>query len=64
VDAAMDVRVFLFEIGAAAVDDDLRNLRRGGIVEIDERFAVDCLLQDRKVRANALDIPAISNRNF
>jgi hypothetical protein len=55
--AAMDVRVFLFEIDAAAVDDDLRYLRRGGVVEIDKGFAVDCLLQNRKVSANALDVP-------
>jgi len=53
----MDVLVFLLEIDAAAIDDDLRDLRRGGVVEIDKWFAVDCLLQDGKVSANAFDVP-------
>src|SRR6185503_10655933 len=57
--AAMNVRVFLFDVGAAAIDDDLRYLRRGRVVEIDEWFAVDSLLQDWEVSANAFDIPRI-----
>jgi hypothetical protein len=49
--------VFLFEIDAATIDDDLRYLGGSGVVEIDKWFAVDCLLQDGKVSANAFDFP-------
>jgi hypothetical protein len=56
--------VFLFEIDAATIDDDLGYLRGSGVVEIDKWFAVDCLLQDGKVSANAINIPATRNSNF
>ena len=46
--AAMDVRVLLFEINAAAIDDYLRHLRRGGVVEIDQRFAIDRFVARRE----------------
>jgi hypothetical protein len=49
--------MFLLEINAAAIDDYLRHLRRGGVVEIYERLAVDSLLQHGKVSANAFDVP-------
>src|SRR5262249_46476739 len=37
------------------VEDDLRLLRRRGVVEVDERLAVDLLAQDREVVADAAD---------
>src|SRR6185295_4922211 len=57
--AAVNVRVFLFDIDTAAIDDHLRYLRRRRVVEIDKWFAVDSLLQDWEVSANAFDIPGI-----
>ena len=36
----------------------LRLLRRGGVVEIDERLAVDLLLQDREVARGPSDVEA------
>jgi hypothetical protein len=38
------------------VEHGLRLLRRGGVVEIDERLAVDLHRQDREVRADAGDV--------
>jgi hypothetical protein len=57
VNAAMDVGVFLLDVKNAAVDNDLRDLRRRAIVEIDQRLAVYRLVQDWKVRTNTLDVP-------
>ena len=51
--------MFLLEINAAAIDNDLWNLRRSGVVEIDKWFAVDCLMQDGKVSTNAFDVPSV-----
>jgi hypothetical protein len=50
--------MFLFQVNASAVNYNLRNLRRCPIVEVHERLAVYCLMQDGKVCADALDIPA------
>jgi hypothetical protein len=55
--AAMNVGMFVFEINAATVDYDLRDLRRCGVVEIDEGLTVHCLTQDGKVRPDSLNIP-------
>ena len=56
VNAAMNVGMFVFEIDAAAIDYHLRHLRRRGVVEIDERLAVNGLAQHGKILANALDV--------
>ncbi len=52
----MDVRV----VGLVGLVHRLQHLARllraGGAVEVDERLAVDPLLQDREVRAHALDV--------
>src|SRR2546421_34226 len=57
VNASVNVRVFLFEIDAAAINDDLRNLRRGRVIQIDERLTVDRLPQHREILADTFDIP-------
>src|SRR5947209_467234 len=57
VDAAMNVRVFLFQINAASINHNLRNLRRRSIIQIDERLSVYGLTKHRKIFAYALDIP-------
>ena len=51
VDAAMDVRAVLLVEARDGVDDGLRLLRGGGIVEIDERLAVNRLMQRGEVFA-------------
>src|SRR5918997_4025896 len=38
------------------VDDGAGLLGRGGVVEIDERLAVDLLTEDRKLRPDGLDV--------
>jgi len=56
VQPAMDVGVFL-SIGALnGIEHRSRLLRRGAVVEIDERLAVDPLCQDREVSADGLDV--------
>src|SRR5437763_8405988 len=57
VDAAVYVRVLLAQVLAPTLDDDARDLRRGGVVEVDERLAVDGLPQNGKVLAHALNVP-------
>ena len=48
-----------------AVDDGLRLLRGGGVVEPDQWAAVNLLVQDRKVAANASDVElAIDQRKI
>jgi hypothetical protein len=58
VDAAVDVRVLLAQILRAALDDDLRHLRRRGVVEVDERLAVHGLAEHGEVGAHALHVEA------
>ena len=54
--AAMHVGV-LRRVGLLqAIEHGARLLRRGGVVEIDERLAVDLHRQDRKIRADAVDV--------
>ena len=53
---AVDVRVLVrIEVGQP-VDDRLRLLRGGGVVEPDQRLAVDGLAQDREVGTDRVDI--------
>ena len=56
VQAAMNVGVFEAIDMVHRLDHGARLLRRGGVVEIDERLAVDLAIKDREVGANALDI--------
>ena len=48
----MDVGVFVLVEVRRGVDDGLRLLRGGGVVEPDQRLAVDRLAQDREVVAD------------
>ena len=50
-DAAMDVGVVVLVIMHQRVNHRAGLLRRGGVVEINQRLAVDLLVQDRKIRA-------------
>ena len=56
VDATMDVAVVALVIMADGVDHDLRALAAGGTVQVNERFAVDLLVEDRKVAAESSPI--------
>jgi hypothetical protein len=56
--------MLLFEIDAATIDYDLGDLRRGGIVEIYERLAIDSLLQHGEVSTNTFDVPGVRNDGF
>ena len=49
VDAAMDVGVVVFVIMHQRVNHRARLLRRGGVVEINQRLAVDLLVEDGKI---------------
>ncbi len=56
--AAMDVRVFETVEMNKPVDDDLRLLRGGGVVEPDQGMTVDALVEDGKVAAHGIDVVA------
>ena len=56
VQAAVDVGVFVANRRGHRVDHRLRLLRRGAVVEIDERTAVHLAREDREVAANQLDV--------
>ena len=56
VQAAVHVGVAGLHGAHHGVDDRARLLRRGGIVEIDERLAIDLAGEDRKVAPDRLDI--------
>ncbi len=56
VQAAMDVGVFGAVGLGDGVDDRLRLLGRGGIVEIDQRLVVDGARQNREIPAHRLDV--------
>ena len=49
VDAAMDIGVVVLVIMHQRVNHRARFLRRGGVVEINQRLAVDLLIEDRKI---------------
>jgi hypothetical protein len=48
--------MLVFEIDAATIDNYLGNLRRGGVIEIDERFPVDDLTKHREVFTDAFHV--------
>ena len=52
----MDVGVVVLVVAAQGVDDRARLLRGGRVVEVDQRLAVDLLLQDREVVADAAHV--------
>ena len=56
VQAAMDVGVFHLVGVVDGVEHRARLLRRGAVVEIDQRLAVDLAEQDREVGADGLDV--------
>ena len=50
-DAAMDIGVVVLVVMHERVNDRARLLGGGGVVEIDQRLAVDFLVQNREIRA-------------
>ncbi len=52
----MDISVVVAVVLIDGVEDDLRLLRRGGVVEIDQRMSPNLLRQQREVAANGLDV--------
>jgi hypothetical protein len=56
VQAAMDVGVAGLHAGDHRVDHRPRLLRRGGVVEIDQRLAVDLFREDRELLPDRLDV--------
>ena len=63
VDAAMDVGIVALVVVVKGVDDDAGLLRGGGIIEIDQRLAVDFLFEQRKVVADFLQFHLIEDLN-
>ncbi len=63
-DAAMDVRVVALVIMHQRVNHRARFLRRGGVVEINQRLAVDLLVEDRKIlsQCGPLNFPCVTHR--
>ena len=53
---AMDIGIFVLIGVDHALDHRARLLRRGRIVEIDQRLAIGPLGQDREIRADPLDV--------
>src|SRR5574341_18790 len=51
-DPAVDVRVLRLVVAGDAVDDRLRLLAGGGVVQVNQRFAVDLSLQGGEVLAD------------
>ena len=45
----MDIGVVVFVVMHQRVNHRARFLRRGGVVEINQRLAVDLLVEDRKI---------------
>ena len=62
VDGAMDVGVVVAVVVLQGVEHGLRLLRGGRVVEVDERFAVDLLTQDREVLADAHHVETAGGR--
>ena len=60
VHAAMNVGVLLAVVPREPIDHRLRLLRRRRVVQVDERLAVDATAQNRKVRADGVDIRSSS----
>ena len=56
VEAAVDVAVVALVVVHERVDDGARFLGGGAVVEVDEGFAVDLLVQDREIGADFLEI--------
>ena len=59
VNAAVDIGVVVLVVAADGIEDGARLLRGGGVVEVDERMAVDLLIEDREVGAEP---PSLSRR--
>ena len=56
VDAAMDIGVVVLVVMAQGVEHRARLLRGGGVVEIDQRLAVNLLVEDREIGAQCFPI--------
>ena len=62
VQAAMHIRILVLIGVRQAVDDLLRLLSRGGIIQIDERLAIRALGEDREIRPYRFNIVSVERR--
>ena len=60
--APVDVGVVALVDRGLGLDHRARLLRRGGVVEVDERLAVDGLAQDREIPAHPLHVQGARRR--
>ena len=63
-DAAMDIGIVVFVVMAERVNHRARFLRCGGVVEIDQRLAVDFLIEDREVLPQCSPISHLASFYF
>ena len=64
VDAAVDVGVVVLVVVVDGLDHRARALARSGAVQVHERLAVDLLIEDRKVAADAGDVEVHAARRY
>jgi len=62
--AAMNIGVATLVVTADGVDDDLRFLRGGRVIQVDQRLAANGGGQDREVAANGFDIERSCGESF
>ena len=62
VQSAMHVRVFVLIGVRQAIDDRLRLLSRGRVVQIDKRLSIGALGEDREIRAYRLNVVGVERR--
>ena len=60
----MDVGIVVLVIMNEGVNDRARFLRRGGIVEIKQRLAMDFLIENRKILSQRRPINGFIHRKF
>ena len=58
-DAPVNVGMFLGEVFGAAVDNQLRHLRGTAVVQVDERFTVHRLRENRKIFSDLIYVPIV-----
>ena len=61
-DAAMNIGVIFLVVATESIKNDSRFLGRGGVIKIDQRLAVDFLIEDGKVAPNFIEIDLLRLR--
>ena len=62
VQAAMHIRILVLIGVRQAIDDLLRLLSRGGVVQIDKRLSIRALGEDREIRPYRFDVVSVERR--